>query len=142
MLIGEYISQVGEKSRVAIPKKLRENLVGKIYLTRGFENSLILVDSSKWQSLLELISEKSILDKDARDLKRFIVGGTVEVEPDAQGRFVLNEQLKKFAEINEQVIFLGIGDWIEIWDSKIWEENLNNLRNEVSDKAQKLAKND
>ena len=52
MLIGQYEGVVGEKSRVAFPKKFREVLGDKLIITLGYENSLILVSEKGWQAAL------------------------------------------------------------------------------------------
>ena len=44
MIIGEYKSRIGEKKRVSLPKRFRDELGEEIILTRGYENSLILVN--------------------------------------------------------------------------------------------------
>jgi len=53
MLLGQYESKVGEKSRTALPKKLREEIGEKLIITLGYENSLIIVSESGWKALLE-----------------------------------------------------------------------------------------
>jgi len=138
MLIGEYYSQIGDKNRLAIPKKLRDFLSGKVILTRGYERCLILIDSKRWENLLTEINKRPLLSLDVRDTKRFIVGGAQEIEYDSQGRFVLPESLKSFAGIEERVVFLGIGEWVEVWDEGRWKEKLDNLSQNVGDIAERL----
>lgn len=142
MLLGEYESSVGEKNRLMIPKKLRSELGESLILTRGYENCLILVDRARWNKLIESINKRPLLNLDTRDTKRFIVGGAQEIEPDNQGRFVLPETLKKFAGIEQNVVFLGIDEWIELWDLRKWQEKLNNLKDNVSDIADRITNND
>ena len=139
MFIGEYSVQLGEKNRLAIPKKLRESLEGKIYLTRGYERCLILVDSSRWEILVREINKNPLLSLSVRDTKRYLIGGAVELEVDTQGRFVLPESLKDFSGINGKSIFLGVGEWIELWGEERWNEKLDELSKDVSDLADKLS---
>lgn len=139
MFIGEYSTQIGEKNRIAIPKKLRDQISGKAYITRGYENCLILVDQKRWENLIDEINKKPLLSLNVRDTKRFIIGGASEIEYDTQGRFVLPESLKLFAKIEERLIFLGVGEWIEIWNEEIWKEKLQGLAGNVSDIAERLA---
>ena len=138
MLIGEYSLSMGEKNRIAIPKKLRENLNGLIYITRGYENCLLLVDSKRWEQLISEINKRPLLSLDVRDTKRYILGGANEIEFDNQGRFVLPESSKQFAKIDQKVVFLGVGEWIEIWSEESWSEKLNKLSKNVSDLAERL----
>ena len=139
MFIGEYATQLGEKNRLAIPKKLREQINGTVIITRGYENCLIMVDAARWETLLQEVNTKPLLSMNVRDTKRYLIGGAVEIEHDNQGRFVLPESLKDFGNITEKVIFLGVGEWIEIWDEDRWKTKLDDLSRNVSDIAERLS---
>jgi len=139
MFIGEYSTQLGDKNRLAIPKKLREQLSGQVIITRGYERCLIIVDSKRWNKLLEEVNTRPLLSLNVRDTKRFLIGGAVEIEYDSQGRFVLTEGLKEFGNILEKVIFIGVGEWIEIWDEDRWRNKLDELSQNVSDIAERLS---
>lgn len=138
MLIGEYLVHLGEKNRIAVPKKIRDNLSGQTIVTRGYERCLLLVDAQRWKSLIEEINKNPLLSINVRDTKRYLVGGAAEVEVDSQGRFVLPESLKDFSGINEKVIFLGVGEWVEVWSEERWKEKLELLSQNVSDLAERL----
>jgi MraZ protein len=138
MLTGEFESNLGDKNRIAIPKKLRDQFIGKVYITRGYENSLIMTDLKRWNEFESEVSKTSILDSRVREVKRFIIGGAYEIEYDNQGRFVLSQQLIEFASIKEKIVFVGIGNWVELWDQEIWKEKLKYLTEEVSSISQKL----
>lgn len=138
MFIGEYGVLLGEKNRLAIPKKLRDILTGKIYLTRGYERCLIIVDSKRWEELVSEINKSPLLSLNVRDTKRYLIGGAMELETDSQGRFILPEPLKAFAGINSKVTFLGVGEWCEIWSEEKWNEKLDDLSKNVSDLAERL----
>ncbi|SRR5260221_2014405 len=139
MLIGEYQTNIGDKNRVLLPKKLRDQFSGKVYVTRGYENCLIIVDTTRWESLVGEINKSPLLSLTVRDTKRFIIGGAVEVDYDSQGRFVMPEPLKEFAELIDKIIFIGVGEWAEIWSEEKWKLKLESLSRNVSDLADKLA---
>lgn len=139
MFLGEYQQQLGDKNRVAIPKKLRDLFEGRAILTRGYEKCLILVDQKRWDFLVKDINKNPLLSLDVRDTKRFLLGGAIDVEYDSQGRFVLPEALKAFAKIEDKVTFLGVGEWIEVWSTDRWLEKLENLSNNVADIAERLG---
>ncbi len=139
MLVGEYSTQVGEKNRVAIPKKLRDQLNGQIIITRGYERCLIIVDTKRWDALISEVNSRPLLSLNVRDTKRYLIGGAVEVEYDSQGRFVLPESLKDFGSIEDKVVFLGVGEWIELWNEDRWKTKLEDLSKNVSDIAERLV---
>lgn len=139
MLIGEFLSPLGDKNRIALPKKLRDQIEEEVVITRGYERCLLMVDQRRWEHLINEINRNSLLSLSVRDTKRFLLGGAYEIELDAQGRFVIPEALMKYAKISTEISFVGVGEWIEIWDATRWQEKLNYLSDNASDLAEKLG---
>ena len=139
MLLGQYEGKVGAKGRAAFPKKFRETLGDKLIITFGYENSLIVVSEQNWHSLLEGTEGKPFIQSEARETQRFLLGGAVEVELDSKGRFILPSFLRQFAGIKEEIIFLGISRYVEIWDKEHWIEYRKNLENNIERISQKLV---
>lgn len=139
MLIGEFTSPLGDKNRVAMPKSLRIELQDRLIITRGYERSLIIIDQRRWQQLLGDINKQSLLKLDVRDTKRFLLGGAFELSLDKQGRFVIPEALVKYADLESQVTFLGVGEWIEIWNFNTWNDKLDRLSQDSADIADRLG---
>ena len=140
MLIGEYEGKLTDKNRLAIPKKIREELKGNMVLSRGYEGCLILLDAKLWQALEKTISKKPILSLSVRDMKRFIMGSAYELELDEQGRFVLPSNLKGFAGINSNVFFVGLMDWVEVWAEDKWLKKIGELTKNSTDIAEQFLK--
>jgi MraZ protein len=140
MLIGEYTGKVGEKKRVSLPSKFREELGDEIILTRGYEDALIVVNKKLWESIASEVMNGSFIDKNIRDTSRFLVGGAKEIELDSQGRFVIPQSLYKHADLKNEVVFIGLANWIEIWDKKKWEERLEYLKENSDEIAQEISK--
>jgi MraZ protein len=140
MLIGEYTAKVGAKKRVSLPTKFREELGDEIILTRGYEDALIVVNKKLWKKIGSEVINGSFINKNIRDTSRFLVGGARELQLDSQGRFVIPQTLFEHAQLSDEVIFIGLANWVEIWDKQKWEERLKYLK-ENSDKiAQEIAK--
>lgn len=139
MLIGQYEATVGAKDRIAFPKKLRDELGDRLIITRGYENSLIVVSEEGWKALLEGTEEKPFIQIEARETQRFLLGGASFVELDAKGRFILPLYLKEFARISNGVIFLGLSRYVEMWEKKRWEEYRKNLEKNIDSIAKKLT---
>ena len=140
MLIGEFETRLTDKNRLAIPKKIRDEMKEGLIIARGYEGCLILLDNKRWKLLETVISKEPILNLSIRDTKRFLLGGASELELDNQGRFVLANNLKDYAEINEEIVFIGLIDWVEIWNKDKWQEKLKELSKNASDIADKLTK--
>jgi MraZ protein len=139
MLLGEYTYQLGPKNRVALPKKLRDQLGEEIILTRGYEGCVLVVKSDDWHHLLSDVFERPFFDQDARQAARFLIGGAHEVVPDNQGRFVVPESLVNHANLESSVVFVGLGSWVELWSAPKWQEQQRLVAEQSSTIAQRLA---
>ena len=140
MIIGEYQSKIGDKKRIALPKKMRDEIGNQLILTRGYENCLVLVNKMMWETVAKEVINGSFINKSIRETSRFLVGSAVEVEPDIQGRFVIPQALFEHGKFNEEVVFIGLVNWIEIWDKQEWDKKLKQLQAKSSEIADELTK--
>ncbi|MCI0502130.1 MAG: division/cell wall cluster transcriptional repressor MraZ [Fusobacteria bacterium] len=132
--IGEYKYNLDSKGRVIIPGKFRENFTENVYLLKGFEKCLLLLDSKEIKKIEDRISKRSLVDKEVRDFTRAFFSGITEVKTDSQGRILLSRSLLEYAEITEEVYLVGTGFYLEIWSSKNWlieSKKLQALRKEL-----------
>jgi MraZ protein len=145
MLIGSFKNNIGDKNRVAFPIKFKNELGSSLIVTKGYENCLIIVDKSKFSGLMNSIKDVPFVNSGLRDTKRFLIGSAQEIELDKQGRFVIPPDLKKYASLGNECVFIGLVDWIELWDKSIWdkkEESINSNSSEISDKLSELLNRD
>lgn len=140
MIIGEYRSKIGEKKRVSLPKKFREELGDQLILTRGYEDSLIIVNKGMWEKVASEVMNGSFINKNIRDTSRFLVGGAKEITVDSQGRFLVPEALYEHAGLKSDVVFIGLVNWIEVWDKDKWNERLTYLKEHGEEIAQEIDK--
>jgi MraZ protein len=139
MLIGQYDSKVGAKSRIALPKKFREELGDKLIITLGYENSLIIVSEENWKALLEGTEGRPFIESETRETQRYLLGGATRVELDSKGRFVLPSYLREFAEIKDDAVFVGLSRYVEVWDKKKWVEYRGNLEKNIDAISKRLV---
>ena len=142
MLIGRYSVNVGVKGRVAVPVKFRECLGKSAIISQGYEKSLLLVSRSKWEELTGFLKDKPLTISPARDTERFLFGSAFEVEFDSQGRIVVPQELREFAGLNSEVVFLGVGNRVEIWSRENWAKYDQVLKKNIEEIASKLSEND
>ena len=73
-----------------------------------------------------------MLDDDAMDLVRFIIGNVQDVTLDKQGRVLLTDDTRTSAEIEKDVVINGMGNHFEIWPLDKWNERMGAV---IADKA-------
>src|SRR4030042_935472 len=141
MLIGQYTSKLTDKERIAIPKKFREELGEELIIAKWYENCLVLVSYKTWQNLLKRLTGKvELVTEPIRDIDRFILGSAFEIRLDGQGRFVLPEVLREYSGIDDEVIFIGLGDRVEVWPSQKWKQIEGDLEKRASEAIERIAK--
>lgn len=133
MFLGEYQPNITEGSRIALPKKLREQVRGDdLILSKGFEKCIFVYDKEDWVSEAQKQVENPISDAKTRDLKRYMYAGASESTIDSQGRIVLPASLLSYAEINKKTAVVGAGDHVEIWDLDNWNAQIGKISQELS----------
>jgi len=140
MLIGEYHGKLSNKKRTSLPKKFRNELGENIILTRGYEDALILVNQDMWRKIAKEVIDGSFINKNIRDTSRFLVGSATEVQTDKQGRFIIPQALFDHAQLKEEIVFIGLVNWVEVWEKSKWEERLQYLKQHGEEIAQELTK--
>lgn len=136
MLIGEFETKLTDKNRLAIPKKFRGELSEKLIVSTGYDGCLLILNESMFLSLTKEVIDGRFINNAVRDTTRFLIGSAQEIEIDSQGRFVLPQNLKEFAKIKSEAVFIGLIRWIEIWDKNLWQ----NRKDLVIENSGELAK--
>ena len=116
MYTGEYSHTIDEKGRLIVPSKYRELLGDNFMVTRGFDGNLTMYDHENWEVFAGKINGLNATVKGSRMLKRHFIGGAIDVDIDKQGRVVIPGNLRAEANLKKNVVLLGVGDHIEIWD--------------------------
>ncbi len=139
MLIGQYDGKIDNKGRSAFPKKFRQILGDKLIVTLGYENSLIVVSEENWKALLEGTEGRPFIQSETRETQRFLLGSASNIELDSKGRFILPAYLRDYAKIEDEVVFIGLSRYVEIWDKGRWEEYRKHLEKNIDTISQRLV---
>ena len=139
MFIGEYIHNIDEKGRLAVPVKFRSKLASGAIVTKGLDNCLSLYPEEAWNKMVEKMEELPLTKSKSRAYARFILTGAFSAEIDKQGRINLPATLREYAVVKNQVIVTGLGDHIEIWSTKRWEEYRENIEKDSVNIAEELG---
>ena len=139
MLIGEYTHTIDEKNRVSLPVKFRKEVGKKIVVTHGLDNCIFLYSTKEWNNVAEKLGSLGIGQSDTRGFNRFMLAGAVEVEVDSIGRILIPDFLKKFASLDEKVVFAGVHNRVELWNNTRWTEYKGRIEKQADKLAEKLG---
>lgn len=139
MLIGEYIHTLDEKKRVSMPSKFRKEVGKKAVMTRGLDNCLFMYEWNEWQKIAQKLSDLGMAQADKRSFNRFLLASAVEVEIDSVGRFLIPDYLRDFASLEGKVVFAGVGNRLELWNEKKWNDYKKNIEKQADMLAERLG---
>lgn len=139
MLIGEYEHTLDEKKRVMLPKSFVKTLGKKMVMTRGLDSCLFLFSVDAWEKMAEKLQALSFAQADTRGFNRFLLSGAIEVEADAAGRILISDHHKQFAGLKKTVVFAGVSDRVEIWDTAQWKQYKARIEKQADAMAEKLG---
>lgn len=123
MFLGEYKHQTDEKFRLRLPSAFKKLLGNEYYALKGTNGCLFVFTKNYLQTVLsEKINQTSLFDERVQKPLRLLLSSAFLLEEDNQGRILLPKSLREFATINKDVVILGLGNHIEIWDSEKWNE--------------------
>ena len=121
LLIGEYEHSIDAKGRLIMPAKIREDIGEKFIVTKGLDGCLFGFSQNEWTNFEEKLKTLPLTNKNARDFVRFFLSGATECEIDKQGRFLIAGNLREYAAMEKEVVIIGVGTRIEIWNKDKWK---------------------
>ena len=140
MLTGEFNHSIDTKGRLIIPSKLRESLGEHFVITKGLDGCLFLYPDNEWEAFEDKLRTLPLTNKKARDFKRFFLGSATEGELDKQGRVLISASLRSYANLEKEVVLVGLIDKVEIWSKDAWdarttdvEDNIEDIANDMED---------
>ncbi|PIP21129.1 MAG: cell division/cell wall cluster transcriptional repressor MraZ [Candidatus Omnitrophica bacterium CG23_combo_of_CG06-09_8_20_14_all_40_11] len=142
MFYGEYLHSIDRKGRIILPAKFREaakaHFIEKFFVTRGLDKCLFMFSEEEWLTQESKFKAISFTKQQARTFNRLYFSGAVETSPDKQGRILLPQYLKDFAQIKRDVMIIGVSNRIEIWAKDKWQEFYGSSRQSFEEIAEKL----
>ncbi len=139
MFIGEYSHNLDDKGRLAVPSKFRGDLATGAVVTRGLDNCLFLYTKEEWQKLADKLANLPLSQKNTRAFARLMLAGAMDVELDKQGRVVLPDYLREYADLSKKVVVTGLYSRLEIWDEGKWKEYKKDTEKDSEDIAEALG---
>ena len=137
----EYECKLDAKGRMVLPSKIKSNLpessVNELVVRRGFEPCLVLYPLLEYKKIYQKIAGLNEFNEEFRKLQRNFFRGNTEVELDNAGRFLIPKSMLKYAQLEKDVIVVGMGNRIEVWNPELYEAYLIKDQNEFSALAQK-----
>jgi MraZ protein len=140
---GEYTHAMDRKGRLILPSRIREAAVKKsierFFVTRGLDKCLFMFAEDEWRLQEDKFRQMPITNQQSRVFNRLYFSGAIDVVPDKQGRILLPQYLKDYAEMKKDVVVVGVSNRVEIWSAEQWREFYGSWRQSFEDIAERLV---
>ena len=145
MFRGFSTVSVDNKGRLAIPSRFRDRLTliaeGRVILTLNpLDRALWLYPFPEWELIETKLAALSDFDRQSRRAKQMMRGYATDLQLDAQGRILVPQELREFAELKRQAVILGQGNKFEIWDAAVWTAQRDHWLAQVGDEGEPSEK--
>jgi MraZ protein len=131
--IGRFTNKIDAKGRTFLPAKLKPLVFSRwshrpdLMLTvMGFDRCLVLVDRKSWFDRRARFSGIDWLDADTARFRR-LSSLAEEVSPDKNGRITIPPFLREFARLEDEVLFVGCEEYLELWNPQLAKKDLDEL---------------
>jgi MraZ protein len=135
MLLGQYKLSLDDDNELVLPEAFQELFEDGAYVTRGFEQNLLLMNEKEFQELYKRVAGLNLADPVARLLHRLILGNATKIEISASGRICLPEDLLSIAGLEKEIVLVGQGDYCEAWAPANWEKQTTILLDTAANSA-------
>lgn len=136
MFMGSYDHSLDAKGRVIIPSKFREALGERFVIAKSLDPCLCVYDLPAWERFEQKLAGLPYNTPRQRQIVRFFMSTAEMVETDRQGRIVIPPRLRAHAKIEKNVVLMGVGARIEIWDPDTLDQN--GYSEDINEAAQEL----
>ena len=121
MLIGTFRHNLDAKKRMRMPSKFKSELGSNIVVAKGTSKNLFIFSKSEFDELYKKLTAIAIFDEEAQKPIRKFLSSAFEIEEDTQGRHLLPKELCDYGELEKEIVFVGVGNRVEIWSEKNWQ---------------------
>ena len=144
MFRGSFFHTIDSKGRIIIPAKFRD--VIKAQESNGvmiskIDGGLVAYTYDEWRNIESRILSLAEKSENMRRFRRVFIGGAFECACDKQDRILIPQNLRQYAELEKEIVLVGVLDHFEIWSRQSWDkENIHlekdmkkeEVRNEIA----------
>ncbi|MDR2973564.1 MAG: division/cell wall cluster transcriptional repressor MraZ [Propionibacteriaceae bacterium] len=117
---GTWTPKLDDKFRLTLPAKYRAELTEEVTVVCEQERCLAVYAKAVLDHMMEPLNAAPSTLKDVREYQRWAQYRAEDAVPDKQGRVTLTSTQRTWAGLERDVIVIGAGNRLEIWDPEKW----------------------
>jgi MraZ protein len=139
LFLSTFTNKIDSKGRVSVPAQFRVSLTNNdfsgIILYESFINDCIEgCDLERIKLLSESIDNLDPFSEERDSFATAILGGSIQLSLDSDGRVILPESLLKKAKLKDKAVFVGKGPTFEIWQPEKFSEYAKKAKENAKEK--------
>jgi len=145
MFRGSSYHTIDPKGRVIIPARFRDVIrsdgtAGGLMVSR-MDSCLVCFTFNEWRKIESKILAMAEKNDNMRRFRRVFIGGAFECSCDKQDRILIPPSLRQYAQLEKEIVLVGVLDHFEIWsrdsydkETMILEKDMKKeeVRNEIA----------
>ena len=139
---GSFDHSLDGKGRVIIPASFREALGENFTITINPNKTAVAIyPKEMWDQQLERLSQINPMDRVGMQYERYVMSVSFSGNSmDAQGRVLLPAKLRAKLGLTRDIVFVGLNNYIEIWDAETYAQMEAQTEDEFEDIADYVYK--
>ncbi len=65
-----------------------------------------------------------LANRQSAQLRRILFSAAEDLRPDKQGRILVSPRLRSYAHVDDEMLVIGMDNYIELWDPQQWNEQV------------------
>src|SRR3954453_23667175 len=107
MFLGTHTPRLDDKGRLILPAKFRDELAGRVVITKGQERCLYVFPMPEFQRIAGQLREAPVTNKAARAYGRVFFASAHDEVPDKQGRVTIPAHLREYGGLGRAPLAMG-----------------------------------
>jgi MraZ protein len=120
--VGKFDYQLDDRNRVPIPPPYRAAFKDGGFVATGTGRHLVLHTPESFAQAAQVIEAQPEESDQGENVRRDFYANTWPIQPDGQGRVLLDKELILHAGLTKEIKIIGAGRRMEIWDRAAWDE--------------------
>ncbi len=136
MFRGSSFHTLDAKGRIIIPTRFRDVFrVGgggeEAVMISRMDKGLFAYTLDEWRKIEDRILSLAEKSGHMRRFRRVFVGGAFKCVCDKQGRVLIPPSLREYADLEKEIVLVGVLDHFEIWSQGNWEKENELMESEM-----------
>ena len=134
MFRGSSYHTIDNKGRIIIPARFRDLIRadGKnAIMVSRMDHCLVGYPLDEWSKIEKRILSLAEKSQSMRRFRRVFIGGAHECNCDKQDRILIPPPLREYANLEKEIVLVGVLDHFELWSRNSWEQEKQELEKDL-----------